>query len=161
YHNIAAGLKPQKPSNSESEWSMISYLGRINYTLKNKYLFTVTGRVDGSSKFAAGSQYGFFPSGAVAWKVSDEDFIQDIRVINNLKIRASYGVIGNQAIPPYMSLALVGPYGEGVFNSSAGEEIYTGREPLSYVNTKLKWESTRQLDIGFDLSFFHSRLSLT
>jgi TonB-linked SusC/RagA family outer membrane protein len=161
YHNIAAGLKAQKPFNSESQWSMVSWLGRINYSLKNKYLFTVTGRVDGSSKFGADNKYGFFPSVAAAWKVSEENFMQDVSVINELKIRTSYGGLGNQAIPPYRSLALVGPYGEGVFNSAGGSEVYTGREPLSYVNPNLKWETTRQLDIGFDVSLFNRRISLT
>jgi TonB-linked SusC/RagA family outer membrane protein len=158
YHNIAAGLNPQKPSNSESQWSLISYLGRVNYTLKNKYLFTATGRIDGSSKFADGRKYGFFPSGAFAWRASDEKFMRGIKSISDLKFRVSYGVIGNQNIAPYQSLALVGPYSEGVFN---GTEIYTGREPLSYVNRDLKWESTRQLDIGVDVALFNSRLSLT
>ncbi len=161
YHNIAAGLKPQKPSNGESQWSLVSYLGRINYSLADKYLFTATGRADGSSKFAAGNKYGFFPSGAFAWRVSKENFMKKAEAITDLKFRASYGVIGNQAIPPYQSLALIGPYGEGVFNSSNGSEVYTGLEPLSYVNKNLKWESTRQTDIGVDLSLFKSRVNIT
>ncbi|MGZ3887377.1 MAG: SusC/RagA family TonB-linked outer membrane protein [Flavisolibacter sp.] len=158
YHNISSGLNPQKPSNNESQWNLISYLGRVNYTLENKYLFTFTGRVDGSSKFADGKKYGFFPSGAFAWRVSDEKFMHQVKSISDLKLRVSYGVIGNQNIAPYQSLALVGPYSEGVFN---GTEIYTGMEPLSYVNKNLRWESTRQLDLGFDASFFNSRLFLT
>lgn len=161
YHNIAAGLKPQKSSNGESDWSLVSYLGRINYTLSDKYLFTVTGRADGSSKFAEGNKYGFFPSGAFGWRISKENFMKEMDFISDMKFRASYGVIGNQAIPPYQSLALIGPYGEGVFNSSNGSEVYTGLEPLSYVNKNLKWESTRQTDIGLDLSLFKSRLNFT
>jgi TonB-linked SusC/RagA family outer membrane protein len=161
YHNIASALNPQKPSNSESSWSMISYLGRVNYTLDDKYLFTATGRVDGSSKFADGNKYGFFPSGAFAWRVSKEDFMQNAAAIQDLKFRVSYGVLGNQAIPPYQSLALVGPYGEGVFNSVNGSEVFTGREPLTYVNQNLKWETTRQLDIGVDLSLFRNRVNFT
>lgn len=161
YHNMAMATSPQKPANSESSWSMLSYLGRLNYTFNDKYLFTVTGRIDGSSKFGAGNKYGFFPSGAFAWRVSDEDFMRDISSINDMKFRVSYGTIGNQAIIPYQSLALVGPYGEGSFNSSAGSEVYTGQEPLSYSNPNLKWESTRQLDIGLDLSLFSNRVSVT
>lgn len=161
YHNIATGLKPQKPFNAESMWSMVSYLGRINYTFDEKYLFTLTGRVDGSSKFAEGNKYGFFPSGAFAWRLSREEFMQNITAINDLKLRVSYGVLGNQAIPPYQSLALVGPYGEGSFNTGSGSEVYTGMEPLSYVNKTLRWESTRQFDVGIDLSLFRNRVSLT
>ncbi len=161
YHNIAAGLKPQKSANGESQWSLASFLGRINYTLQDKYLFTLTGRIDGSSKFAEGNKYGYFPSGAVAWRISKEDFMNRISFISDLKLRASYGVIGNQAIPPYQSLALIGPYGEGVFNSSNGSEVYTGLEPLSYVNKNLKWESTRQFDLGLDISLFKDRFTIT
>jgi len=161
YHNIGTALKPQKPSNSESQWNMISYLGRVNYTFLNKYLFTLTGRVDGSSKFSQGQKYGFFPSAATAWRLSQENFLKDVSILDDWKIRMSYGVLGNQAIPPYSSLALIGPFGEGSFNSSAGGEIYTGQEPQSYVNRNLKWETTRQLDLGMDLLMFNSRIGLT
>ena len=161
YHNISAGLDPQKPINGESQWSLISYLGRANYTYKNRYLFTATGRVDGSSKFAKGNQYGFFPSGAFAWRVYNEPFMENVNWLSDMKIRTSYGVVGNQSIPPYQSLALVGSYGEGVFNSSLGSEVYTGLEPLSYVNKDLKWETTAQFDAGIDLAFFKDRISLT
>ncbi len=161
YHNIGAGLRPQEPFNGESSWSMVSYLGRVNYTFDNKYLFTLTGRVDGSSKFSEGKKYGFFPSGAFAWRVSREKFMDNIESISDLKLRVSYGVLGNQAIPPYQSLALVGPYGEGTFNTGSQNEVYIGQEPLAYVNTALRWETTRQLDIGFDLSLFRNRVTLT
>jgi TonB-linked SusC/RagA family outer membrane protein len=161
YHNMGAALNPQAPSNSESQWNMISYLGRVNYTFDNKYLFTFTGRIDGSSKFGAGNKYGFFPSGAFAWRASDEKFMHNITAINDLKFRASFGLIGNQSIAPYQSLSLVGPYGQGVFNSPSGSEPYSGQEPLSYANSHLKWESTQQLDLGFDLSMFSSRVTLT
>lgn len=161
YHNIGAGLRPQKPVNGESKWSLVSFLGRVNYSFNDRYLFTVTGRADGSSKFAEGHKYGFFPSGAFAWRMKQEEFMQSVDFISDMKLRISYGVIGNQAIPPYQSLALIGPYSEGVFNSSQGSEVYTGLEPLSYVNKSLKWESTRQFDVGIDLSLFNNRLSIT
>jgi TonB-linked SusC/RagA family outer membrane protein len=161
YHNISVAQNPQTPVNNESQWTLISYIGRVNYTLSDKYLFTLTGRIDGSSKFAEGNKYGYFPSGAFAWRVSKEDFMQNITAISDLKLRVSYGVIGNQAIPPYQSLALVGPYGQGVFNSSAGSEVYTGMEPLSYVNKNLKWESTKQFDLGIDIGFLKQRITLT
>jgi TonB-linked SusC/RagA family outer membrane protein len=161
YHNIAAATNPQTPVNNESQWTLASFLGRVNYTLSDKYLFTLTGRIDGSSKFAEGNKYGYFPSGAFAWRMSREKFMENIESISDLKLRVSYGVIGNQAIPPYQSLALVGPYGQGVFNSSAGSEVYTGMEPLSYVNKDLKWESTKQFDLGMDLGLFKQRITLT
>jgi TonB-linked SusC/RagA family outer membrane protein len=90
-----------------------------------------------------------------------ESFMQNVKTISDLKFRASYGLIGNQAIAPYQSLSLVGPYGEGVWNSSTGSVPYTGREPLSYANKNLKWETTKQLDIGVDVSFLRDRITLT
>ncbi len=162
YHNLAAGQNPQPPRNSETEWSLMSYLGRINYSLSGKYLFTVSGRVDGSSKFAEGQKYGFFPSAAVAWRISEEDFLQSNEVISNLKLRGSYGVTGNQSISPYGSLSLITPFGEGVFNNGSGSPaIIYGREPLSYPNENLKWETTRQANIGVDLSVLKDRISFT
>ncbi len=162
YHNLAAGQNPQSPANGETEWSLMSYLGRINYSLSNKYLFTVSGRVDGSSKFAQGNKYGFFPSAAVAWRVSEEDFLKSNQVISNLKLRGSYGVTGNQSISPYGSLALITPFGEGVFNNGSGSpSIIYGREPLSYPNVDLRWETTRQANFGIDLSVLKGRVTLT
>lgn len=161
WHNIGAAENPQEPRNGELEWSLISYLGRINYSLYDRYLFTLSGRVDGSSKFAEGNKYGFFPSGAFAWRVSDEAFMEDIDFIYNLKFRASYGLTGNQSIGPYGSLALIAPFGEGVFNSAIGSTVFFGREPLSYPNQDLKWESTRQANIGMDLSILKGRIAFT
>ena len=83
---------------------MVSYLGRAQYSMNDKYLFTVTGRVDASSKFSQGNQYAFFPSGAVACRVSEESFMENIAFISDMKVRASIGIIGNQAIGPYASL---------------------------------------------------------
>lgn len=162
YHNLSAGQNPQPPSNGETQWSLISYLGRVNYSLANKYLFTVSGRLDGSSKFAEYNKYGFFPSAAVAWRMSEEDFLKSNTVISNLKLRGSYGVTGNQSIPPYGSLALITKFGEGVFNNGSGEpSIIYGREPLSYPNEGLKWETTRQASLGVDLSVIRGRIALT
>lgn len=161
WHNISAGENPQEPSNGELEWSLLSYLGRINYSLYDKYLFTLSGRIDGSSKFAEGNKYGFFPSGAFAWRVSDESFMQNIDFIYDLKLRASYGFTGNQSIGPYGSLALITPFGEGVFNSADGSEVFFGREPLSYPNQDLKWETTRQANLGLDVSFIEGRIGIT
>jgi TonB-linked SusC/RagA family outer membrane protein len=162
YHNLSAGQNPQPPSNGETQWSLISYLGRVNYALANKSLITVSGRVDGSSKFAKGKKYGFFPSTALAWRVSEEDFLKGNTVISNLKLRGSYGVTGNQSISPYGSLALITPFGEGVFNNGSGSPaIIYGREPKSYPNENLKWETTRQVNLGIDLSVLKGRISLT
>jgi len=161
WHNLGAAQNPQNPGNGELQWSMMSYFGRVNYSLNDKYLFTVSGRVDGSSKFAEGNKYGFFPSGAFAWRISDEEFMKGIDFINDLKLRFSYGWTGNQSISPYQSLALISPFGEGVFNSAAGFEVFRGQEPVSYPNRDLKWETTEQANIGVDLSVLEGRVGLT
>lgn len=161
YHNLRIGLNPQPPSNGESRWSMVSYLGRAQYSMNDKYLFTVTGRVDASSKFSQGNQYAFFPSGAVAWRVSEESFMENIAFISDMKVRASIGIIGNQAIGPYASLALVGPYGEGVFNNGSEYVFYSSSQPVAYSNPDLKWETTRQFDIGLDWGFWENRVQAT
>ncbi|MBC9797026.1 SusC/RagA family TonB-linked outer membrane protein [Sinomicrobium weinanense] len=162
YHNLAAAENPQPPVNDESRWALVSYLARVNYALDNKYLFTLSGRVDGSSKFSKGNQYGFFPSGAFAWRVINEDFMKDSELFSDLKLRLSYGVLGNQSIGPYNSLALIAPFGEGVFNNGPGApEVFYGREPGSFPNRDLKWETTRQANLGLDMAFLNGKLRLT
>jgi TonB-linked SusC/RagA family outer membrane protein len=156
YHNLANALNPQPSLNGEASWGIISYLGRVNYGLDNKYLFTLTGRLDGSSKFGANNKYGFFPSLAFAWKMHEEKFIQNLDVFSSLKARISYGIIGNQEIASFTSLATVGPIGEGVFHF---DEIYKGQEPLRYPNPNLRWERTSQFDIGLDMEFIEGRIT--
>lgn len=158
WHNLGAGLNPQSPASFESEWGIISYLGRINYSLNDRFLFTLTGRADGASKFGEGNKWGYFPSAAVAWRASNESFMQGLEVFDDLKVRASYGTIGNQSIPPYASLPLLTPRGEGVFNN---DEPYKGMEPINYANPDLKWEQTNQFNVGIDAAFFENRISLT
>ncbi|TKK66024.1 TonB-dependent receptor [Ilyomonas limi] len=162
WHNISAGENPQPLSNGETEWSIASYFGRLNYSLMNKYLFTLTGRVDGSSKFAEGNKYGFFPSGAFAWRMSEEPFMKNVSFISDLKLRASYGRTGNQSIPPYQSLALISGSGiEGVFSNGNIITAVRGRQPIQYPNKLLKWETTDQANVGIDMAVFRGRLSLT
>ncbi|SEJ40413.1 TonB-linked outer membrane protein, SusC/RagA family [Dyadobacter sp. SG02] len=160
WHDIGSAENPQTTSNGELQWSMLSYFGRVNYSFKNKYLFTVTGRSDGSSKFSEGRKFGFFPSAAFAWKVSEENFMKSVNFIQDLKFRASYGRTGNQSIQPYRSLALIGALGQGVF-STTGQEVIRGREPVSYPNKSLKWETTDQVNAAIDLSVLKGRLDIT
>ncbi|TLV02083.1 SusC/RagA family TonB-linked outer membrane protein [Dyadobacter luticola] len=160
WHDIGSAENPQTTTNGELQWSMLSYFGRVNYSLKNKYLFTVTGRSDGSSKFSEGRKFGFFPSAAFAWKVTEENFMKSATFIQDLKLRASYGRTGNQSIPPYRSLALIAAIGQGVF-STTGQEVIRGREPVSYPNKELKWETTDQLNAAVDLAVLKGRLNLT
>lgn len=156
FNNLGAGaLNPQVGSN-RSRQSLNSYFGRINYTLMNKYLFTATGRADGSSKFGDNNKFSFFPSAALAWRVSEEPFLKGNSVITNLKLRTSYGVTGNSEIPPYSSLSLLSSNYATIFN---GERVVgTGINRLP--NPDLRWEKTTQSDIGLELGLFGGRISL-
>ncbi len=132
-----------------------SYFARANYSFKNKYLVTATGRYDGSSRFGANNQYAFFPSVGVAWRVSEEGFFNKGGVMNDLKVRASAGTTGNQEIGNFNSLQFL-----GTFNilKAAGNEIAISQ--TSFGNSDLKWESTDQYDMGIEMSFFNSRLNI-
>ena len=158
WHNISAGLNPQPPSSGESEYGIISYLGRINYKLQDRYIVTLSSRVDGSSKFGADNKYGFFPSAAIAWNMSDTEFVANSEFIDYIKPRASYGILGNSDIVSYASLATVGPFGEGTFTN---DEPYIGVEPLRLANPNLRWERTSQFDLGVDVALLKSRLLFT
>lgn len=138
------------------DWSLMSFLGRAVYGFDNKYLFTASIRADGSSRFGAGNRYGVFPSASFAWIMSEEAFLRDVAVIDNLKLRTSYGVTGNQEIGSYNSLATLEPT-RAVLNDILAPGLRPGRIP----NDQLGWESTTQFNVGFDLSLFSGRLQTT
>lgn len=152
--NLGGGSIPSNYSNwNKSELS--SFYGRVNYKLKDKYLITLNARYDGSSRFAKNEKWAFFPSGAVAWNISQEDFMKNLPTISQLKLRGSYGITGNQAIEAYQSLARFGT----VYTIINGRPVNAVR-PTSVANDNLTWESTAQLDIGFDLGLFDQRIYL-
>jgi TonB-linked SusC/RagA family outer membrane protein len=131
-------------------------MGRLRYSLMDRYLFTLTSRVDGSTVFGPNNKYGFFPSASVAWKMEQEDFIKSINWIDQLKLRANYGQVGNQAVSPYTTLGEVDSYsflfGDGSFQ--------TGYLPGSLLpNPNLRWETTTSLNLGVDFSFLASKIS--
>ena len=136
--------------------SLASYFARANWNLLDRFLFTVTGRMDGSSKFGAGNQYGFFPSGAIAWRLSDESFVRRLGWFDDLKLRTSYGRTGNQDIGDYRALATLGS-STYLFN---GTKV-VGYSPSTLANPNLKWETTTQGNIGLDVALMRSRLLLT
>ncbi|MFT4031934.1 MAG: TonB-dependent receptor [Siphonobacter sp.] len=154
--NLGSGSVINSPVTNKLDWSLISYIGRINYSFNNRYLFTLTGRADGSSKFGDNNKYGFFPSGSAAWKLSEEDFIKNLNTFDELKLRLSYGKIGNQEISSYQSLA-------GLSSQSyiIGDKVYKGFAPSNIPNKDLKWETTSQADVGFDISVLRGRLNAT
>lgn len=156
FNNLGAGSTSPGYGSGRSRFSFNSYFGRINYTLKDKYLFTLTGRSDGSSKFGENNKYAFFPSAAVAWRISQEDFLRNNDVISNLKLRASIGVTGNSEIPPYSSLSTLSSGYVAIINNQR-----TGGTGLnSLANPDLKWEKTTQKDVGIELGLLNNRISL-
>lgn len=153
YYNLGSGSTLLPPDSDLDEWELESYYGRINYGLLDRYLLTFTARYDGSSRFASNNKYAFFPSGALAWVVSREPFMEDLDAVGLLKLRASYGVTGNTEIGVYRSLAAL----ESQF-SVIGGQIVNGIVPDQVANSNLSWESTTQLDIGVDLGLWQDRL---
>lgn len=142
-----------------SEWSLLSYLARINYNYQSKYLATVTVRRDGSSRFGENNKWGVFPSGSLGWNISRERFLSSSKLISDLKLRASYGLAGNNTIGNYSAIGLLSS-NRYVFGPGTGT-VVNGLQPFSISNAELGWEKMRQLDIGLDLSILKSRISLT
>lgn len=156
--NLAAGETVLPVITNRYQSTLISFLGRANYSYDDRYLLTVSYRQDGSSKFGKDNKWAGFPSAGVAWKISNEDFMKNLKVINELKARFSYGQTGNQGIGSYASLAKL-----SVYNYPFGGAVQTGLANDLYAgpaNEKLKWETTTAYNLGLDLSMFKSRLNL-
>ncbi len=140
--------------NGINAWSLSSYISRLTYNYKGKYLFTAAVRADGSSRFGSQNRWGTFPSASVGWVISDEDFMKDLRAVSFAKVRSSYGVIGNNNIGNYTQYALVNNTTNAVF----GNNVATGANVTSLANNNLGWETTKQFDIGLDLGLFNDRI---
>lgn len=141
---------------SASEWALLSFMGRVNYSFNNKFLATATVRRDGSSRFGKMNRYGTFPSASVAWRLSDEEFIRSVTWIDDLKIRAGYGLTGNQNIGNY-SFASVFKTVQYNFNGQAVTAIVPDMIP----NPGVRWEKVEQTNIGIDATLFNRRINLT
>lgn len=155
FNNLGAGAQQNASSSNRNSFSLNSYFGRVVYSLQDKYLLTVTARADGSSKFGETRRWGFFPSAAVGWRVSEEDFLKNSNVISNLKIRASMGATGNSEIPTYLPDGLLGSY-TAVINNTRVTGIGTNR----IGNPDLKWEKTTQTDFGVELGILGNRITI-
>lgn len=155
-NQISAASNFGTPSTSFTEWVLMSGLGRLNYSYKSRYMATFSIRADGSSRYSEGSKWGYFPSAALAWRISDEPFMKRIGQISNLKLRVGYGETGSTAINPYATLNMLSqgkqPIGDGV------ETYYTASTTLP---SDLKWETTAQWNVGVDLALFDNRLRIT
>ena len=158
-YDLGSGT-PLSNTSSASESSLSSFLGRVNYGFRSKYLFTASFRADASSKFASENRWGFFPSAALAWRISEEPFIRKIEAISEAKLRTSYGITGNNRVGdfaryPSLSLPLSAYYS---FNNGSPSP---GMIQASMGNGALKWETTAQAAIGLDVGLFENRLALT
>ncbi|OFX55493.1 MAG: SusC/RagA family TonB-linked outer membrane protein [Bacteroidetes bacterium GWD2_45_23] len=154
-NNLGAGTTYGQPGSSKSQSQLASYLGRVNYIYNDRYLFTLTARADGSSKFGTNNKWSFFPSFALAWRASEEEFLKSVDWLSNLKIRMSYGKTGNQNIDNYKSLAML-----GTMNYPLGGTLNSGVGPNNIPNPDLKWETTATTDAGLDIGLFNNRVSL-
>jgi TonB-linked SusC/RagA family outer membrane protein len=140
---------------AREQWDLASYFARVNYSYKDRYLLTATVRRDGSSRFGANQRWGTFPSGSVGWRVSEEPFMQGVPVLSELKLRASYGLAGNNAFGNYPSFGLL-----GLDNYVLGNNLSNGLAARSLPNNELTWEKSRQLDLGTEIGLFNDRIYL-
>ena len=157
-YNLGAASITNSNQSYKNVSTLLSYLGRVNYIFNDKYIFTLTGRADGSSRFGDNNKWGFFPSGALAWRVSNENFMKPIRFINDLKLRTSYGMTGNQEIGLYNSISRFSAV-QGVMGNPL--VAYVGYVPTSLANPNLKWEINKQFDFGLDLAVLNNKFTLT
>lgn len=171
--NLASGNpETYSISNGAYKTELVSGMIRLNYAFDNRYLLTFTARADGSSKFGKDNKWAFFPSGAFSWKINEESFLEDAKWLDVLKIRASYGISGNQGISAYQTLSRYGQhkyFHNGAWVTAIGpgyQSGYAGQGGIYAVwsgipNTGLKWETTSQVDVGLDFSAFGNRLNVT
>jgi TonB-dependent starch-binding outer membrane protein SusC len=149
-------INPLGTTQSKSQWGLVSYFARVNYTYKDKYIVEGSYRTDGSSRFGKENKWGAFPSASAAWRVSEEPFFSGVRAVSELKLRASYGVTGNFNIGNFQYLGTVSsvPY-------SPNNQTVNGIAQTSIENPLLSWEKTKGTDFGFDLGLFNNRVSLS
>lgn len=156
YWGLGSSAVWQAPGSGLSEWVISSFYGRINYSLASRFLVTLNARYDGSSNFGKNNRWAFFPSGAIAWNMKEEDFLANSSLISFWKWRVSYGLTGNQAIAPYQTLARFSP----VF-TTLNDQIVNAVRPTSVANDNLTWETTRQFNFGTDIGLWDDRVTLT
>jgi TonB-linked SusC/RagA family outer membrane protein len=154
FYNLGSASLVDGVGTSLSEWALLSYMARVNYDFKEKYLLTATLRADGSSRFGENNKFGYFPSVAVGWNISSENFLKDVRFLDMLKLRLSYGSTGNTAIDPYQTQALLSRTSYAWDNTAA-----FGYRPGSIGNPDLRWESSSTANAGLDFSFLNGRIS--
>ena len=156
-YSLQSGNIQYPASTYHAEWSLLSYLLRVNYNFKSKWYFTFSGRADGSSRFGENNKFGYFPSCAIAYRIADEPFLESLEFLHDLKLRLSAGITGNQEIPSNQTLSTLGidrvPFSDAT--------ALVGYVPQQLGNQDIKWETTRQIDLGIDASLFEGRVTVT
>jgi TonB-dependent starch-binding outer membrane protein SusC len=152
YKEIVSAATISAGNSQESQFTFLSYFARANYKFRNKYLVSLSGRVDGSSRFGVDNRYGFFPAGSVGWVISEEGFMDNLKVVDFLKLRASYGVVGNAEIGNFDSY--------GLYSGDGGVAGVPGQRPFQIANPNLGWEKTAQLNVGLDLGVLDNRITV-
>ena len=155
-NSLQSGAVYNAPTSGLTDWGLVSYLGRVNYNIQERYLFSLNGRVDGSSRFGENNKYAFFPSAAFAWRIIDELFMDSQNVFSNLKFRISYGLTGNQEIGLYNSLPTLSNT-----TYTIGNVLVTGFRPNKIPNPDLRWEKSGEFDVGLDMGFLKNRIRIT
>ncbi len=150
------GLSQKNIGGNENDWSLLSYMARVNYSYADKYLFTATVRRDGSSRFGSNHKWGIFPSGSAAWRISEEDFFEPVKFVDDLKIRAGYGVTGNQEIGNYSFASAL-----NIIKYNLNDNLVNAVVPIVMPNPNVQWESQKQANIGFDATILDQRLNIT
>ncbi len=155
-NNLGLGATPAKVNSSYSEKMLISFFARANYSYKDRYLLTATVRADGSTVFSNNHKWGCFPSFSAAWRISEERWMKSQDVISNLKLRAGWGMVGNDRITNYLSMDLYSQQKYGW-----GTNVVTALSPKQLANYDLRWEASQSTNIGLDLGFLRNRLNIT
>lgn len=156
FYNLGSGNGTPIISSGGSEYKFLSYFGRATYNYSDRYLFSFSYRADGSSKFGANNKWGYFPAGSFAWRLSNEPFFRGLKDVSDIKLRASVGVNGSDRIDPYSSLSLYSTRATAI-----GGALGTGYMINRMANEDLRWEKTRELNVGADISILKGRISLT
>ncbi len=150
FQQIVSAAEFTNGSSTETNFRFLSYFARANYKFKDRYLFSLSGRIDGSSRFGANEQYGAFPAASAGWIISNEPFMES-NILSFLKLRASWGIVGNAEIPNFPS--------RGLWDGSGAYAGFAGTAPIQIPNPNLKWEETTQIDIGIDFGLFNDRIT--
>jgi len=157
YFKVISNGASRSATGGESENRLVSYFGRLIYNYQDKYLLTASIRRDGSTRFAPSTRWGNFPSVALGWKISNENFLKNVEIINLLKLRASWGILGNQEIGDYQYTAQINPYATYIL----GGALVPGSAQIRYVDPSIKWESKETKNIGIDAEILNNRLSFS